>query len=159
MGKDLVRELKARLPKMKKADVDRVIRGYLQMDNSLRRYRGDKAQELRTHLLERWPTLITYDTKDTPPEIVAEDKKIEREPLSLTADSIRIVPAEQMFERSAATRATSASFGFGTRAVRVRCGKGRCARSPSTRRRGRHPRSTPPRRAPAADDRCRRRRC
>ena len=33
------------------------------------------------------------------PEILAEDKKIEREPLPVSADSIRIVPADQMFER------------------------------------------------------------
>jgi zinc protease len=98
-GKDLVKELKARLPRMKKADVDRVVRKYLQMDNFSVAIVSDKAQELRTRLIEGHSTPITYDTKGTPPEILAEDKKIEREPLPLTADSIRIVPAVQMFER------------------------------------------------------------
>lgn len=98
-GKDLIKELKARLPKMKKADVDRAIRKYLQMDDFAVAIVSDKAQELRTRLLEGRATPITYDTKGTPPEILAEDKKIEREPLPLAPDAIRVVPADQMFER------------------------------------------------------------
>ena len=45
-------ELKARLPKMKKADVDRVVRKYLQMDNFSVAIVSDKAQELRTRMVE-----------------------------------------------------------------------------------------------------------
>lgn len=99
VGKDLVRELKARLPRMKKADVDRVIRKYLQMDNFTVAIVADKAAEVKARLLDGKPTPITYDTAGTPPAILEEDKLIEKEPLPLTAQSIRVVPVDQMFER------------------------------------------------------------
>ncbi len=98
-GKDLVKELKARLPKMKKADVDRVIRKYLQMDNFSVVIVTDKAADVRARLLDGKPTPITYDTKGTPAAILEEDKLIQKEPLPVTADAIRIVPVDHMFER------------------------------------------------------------
>lgn len=98
-GKDLVKELKARLPKMKKADVDRAIKKHLQMDNFSVAIVSDKASEVRDRLLDGKPTPITYDTQGTPAAIVEEDKEIAREPLPVRAESIHIVPADQMFER------------------------------------------------------------
>jgi zinc protease len=98
-GKDLVKELKARLPKMKKADVDRAIKKHLQMDDFSVAIVSDKASEVRDRLLDGKPTPITYDTQGTPAAIVEEDKEIAREPLPVRAETIRIVPADQMFER------------------------------------------------------------
>ncbi|MBC8132721.1 MAG: hypothetical protein H7X95_07045 [Deltaproteobacteria bacterium] len=98
VGKDLVKELKARLPKMKKSDVDRVIRKYLQMDRIAVAIVTDKAQDVRARLLDGKPTSITYDTAGTPAAIVDEDKLIEKEPLSFTPEGIRVVPVDQMFE-------------------------------------------------------------
>lgn len=98
-GKDLVKELKARLPKMKKADVDRAIRKHLQMDSFAVAIVSDKAAEVKELLASGKPTPITYDTAGTPPAVLEEDKLIEKEPLPITADAIRIVPAAQMFER------------------------------------------------------------
>ncbi|MES1205489.1 MAG: pitrilysin family protein [Pseudomonadota bacterium] len=98
-GKDMVKELKARLPKMKKADVDRVIRKYLQVDNFSVAIVADKAVDVRARLLDGKPTPITYDTQGTPPAILEEDKLIEKEPLPVSADAIRIVSVDQMFER------------------------------------------------------------
>jgi zinc protease len=98
-GKDLVKELKARLPKMKKSDVDRVIRKYLQMDNFAVAIVADKAADVRARLLDGKPTPITYDTEGTPAGILAEDKLIEKEPLPITAASVRVVSVDQMFER------------------------------------------------------------
>ncbi|MEO5767881.1 MAG: pitrilysin family protein [Polyangia bacterium] len=98
-GKDLVTELKTRLPKMKKSDVDRVIRKYLQMDNFAIAIVTDKAADLRARLLDGKPTPITYDTAGTPPAIQEEDKLIEKEPLPVSAEAVRVVPVEQMFER------------------------------------------------------------
>jgi len=98
-GKDLVKELKARLPKVKKADVDRVIRKYFQLDNVTVTIVSDKAAEVRARLLDGKPTPITYDTAGTAAAILDEDKLIEKEPLPVTPESVRVIPVEQMFER------------------------------------------------------------
>jgi len=98
-GRDLVKELKARLPKMKKADVDRAIRKHLQMDNFAVAIVSGKAAEVKERLASGKPTPITYDTGGTAPAVLEEDKLIEKEPLPVAADAIRIVPAAQMFER------------------------------------------------------------
>jgi zinc protease len=98
-GKDVLKELKTRLPKMKKSDVDRAIRKHLQMDNFAVAIVTDKAADLRARLLDGKPTPITYDTGGTPAAILDEDKLIEKEPLPINPDSIRIVPVDQMFER------------------------------------------------------------
>jgi zinc protease len=84
---------------MKKADVDRVVRKYWQMDRFSVAIVADKAAELRARLLDGKPTPITYDTAGTPPAILEEDKLIEKEPIPVAADAIRIVPVDQMFER------------------------------------------------------------
>jgi len=98
-GKDLVKELKARLPRMKKSDVDRAIRKHLQLDSFAVAIVADKAAEVRAQLVDGRPTPITYDTAGTPAEILAEDKLIEKEPLPIKPEAVRIVPVEQMFER------------------------------------------------------------
>ena len=99
-GKDLVKELKARLPKMKKADVDRAIKKHLQMDDFSVAIVADKASAVRDTLARRQahPDHLRHGTA-RPPAIVEEDKEIAREPLPVRAETIRIVPAEQMFER------------------------------------------------------------
>ena len=43
------------------------------------------------------PSPITYDTKGTPEEVLAEDKTIAAFPLKDV--SVQIVPVEQMFEK------------------------------------------------------------
>lgn len=98
-GKDLVKELKARLPKMTKADVDRAIKKYLQMNDFDVAIVADKAAEVKAALLSGKPTPITYDTAGTPAAILEEDKLIEKEPLPVTEASVRIVPVDQMFEK------------------------------------------------------------
>lgn len=98
-GKDLVQELKARLPKMTKADVDRAVKKHLQMDHFSVAIVSDKAAELKAQLVSGRPTPITYDTAGTPAAILEEDKLIEKETLPVSAERVRIVPAAQMFEK------------------------------------------------------------
>jgi len=99
-GKDLVKELQARLPKMKKADVDRAARKYLSVEGLSIAIVSDKAQALADKLVSGEPTPITYDTAGTAPEILAEDKKIESFPVPIPKDAVRIVPVDQMFDRA-----------------------------------------------------------
>ena len=99
-GKDIVKELLARLPKMKKADVDKAVRKHLTLSGLSIAIVADHARELGDKLASDAPTPITYDTAGTPPEILAEDKIIEKFPVPLSKDAIQIVPVDQMFERA-----------------------------------------------------------
>jgi zinc protease len=98
IGKDLIKELHERLPKIKKADVDRVIRKYLAIDKLSIAIVTDKGAEVRQTLLDGKPTPITYDTAGTPPAILEEDKIIQKFPLPVSADKIKVVPVDQLFE-------------------------------------------------------------
>jgi zinc protease len=98
-GKDVIKELQARLPKMKKADVDRAIRKHLSLTGLSIAIVTDKGQSVADTLLGGGPTGITYDTAGTPPEVVAEDDMIKRFPIPLEKDNVRVVPVDQMFEK------------------------------------------------------------
>jgi zinc protease len=97
-GKDLIHELHERLPKMKKADVDRVIRKYLSIENLAIAIVSDKGAEVRQKLVDAVATPITYDTAGTPKEILDEDKIIEKFPVPVKPADVRVVPADQMFQ-------------------------------------------------------------
>ena len=99
-GKDLVKELQARLPKMKKADVDKAIKKHLSLQGVSIAIVSDKAQAVADKLVSGEPTPITYDTKGTPPAIEAQDKVIERFPLPISKANVRVVPVDQMFEKA-----------------------------------------------------------
>jgi zinc protease len=99
-GKDLVKELQARLPKMKKADVDRAIKKHLSLEGLTIAIVSDKAQAVADTLVNGAPTPITYDTKGTPPEIEAQDDVIARFPLPVSKANLRVVPVDQMFEKA-----------------------------------------------------------
>jgi zinc protease len=98
-GKDIVAELKARLPTMTKVEVDRAIRKYLDPKRLTVAIVSDNAKALRAQLLSAKPTPMTYDTKDTPAEVLTQDKSIAAFPLPLTPSRIKIVSAEVMFEK------------------------------------------------------------
>jgi zinc protease len=97
-GKDLVAELEERLPKIKKADVDRAVRKHLTPKAWAAAIVTAKAEEVKKKLLSGEPTPIVYDTKGTAPEILEEDKTIEKFPLPVSEKAITIVPVEKMFE-------------------------------------------------------------
>jgi zinc protease len=98
-GKDVIAELKARLPKMKKADVDKAIRKHLHAKDLSIAIVSEKGEALRQLLTSGKPTPIVYDTKDTAPDVMKEDKIIEKFPLGLKPGSVKVVPVDQMFEK------------------------------------------------------------
>jgi zinc protease len=98
-GKDILAELKARLPTMTKEQVDRTIRKYLDPKRMTVAIVTDNARALRAELASGKPTPMTYDTKDTPAEVLDRDKSIERFPLPLSANRIKIVSAGVVFEK------------------------------------------------------------
>ncbi|HEY2730901.1 MAG TPA: insulinase family protein, partial [Polyangia bacterium] len=99
-GKDVVKELQARLPKMKKADVDRAVKKHLSLTGLSIAIVSDKAQAVADKLVSGEPTPIAYDTKGTPPDIEAQDKLIEKFPVSIAKANVRVVPVDQMFEKA-----------------------------------------------------------
>jgi zinc protease len=84
---------------MKKADVDRAIRKHLSIKNLSVAIVSEKGEALRETLLSGKPTPIVYDTKDTPPEVMKEDKIIEKFPLALKPAKVKVVPVDKMFEQ------------------------------------------------------------
>jgi hypothetical protein len=97
-GKDLQAELHARLPKMTKAQVDTAVRKYLSTKDLSIAIVSDKGQELKDKLASGDPTPIVYDTSGTAPDILEEDKIIEKLALPVGKDAITVVPVEKMFE-------------------------------------------------------------
>jgi zinc protease len=98
-GRDLIKELQARLPKMSKAEVDRAVRKHLDPGNWAAAVVTAKAEEFRAKLLSKEPTPIVYDTKGTAPEVLEADKAIERFPLPVRPENTRILPVGGLFER------------------------------------------------------------
>ncbi len=98
-GKDVIAELKARLPKMTKDDVDRAVRKHLSTRKLAVAVVGDHAQALADAFLAGKPTPIVYDTKDTPESVLAEDQIIERYPIPVSASQVKIVAAKHLFEK------------------------------------------------------------
>jgi zinc protease len=98
-GKDIIAELRARLPSITKVEVDRAIRKHLDPKRLTIAIVSDNAKTLRAQLLSGKPTPITYDTKDTPAEVLGRDKSIEGFPLPLTPSRVKILSAGAMFEK------------------------------------------------------------
>jgi zinc protease len=99
-GKDVIAELQARLPKMKKADVDRAVKKHLSLKGlTIAIVAGaGTGQAIADKLVGNVPTPITYDTAGTPEDVLKEDKTIEKFPVALDKADVKIVPVEQMFE-------------------------------------------------------------
>lgn len=91
---DYVRESLSRLTLK---EVNRVIRDYFQADNVKIIVVTGEATAFRDAAVAGLPSPITY-ASPPPAEILEEDKLIEAYPLNLSADSVEIVPAEEVFE-------------------------------------------------------------
>jgi zinc protease len=97
-GKDIVGELKHRLPKLTKAEVDRVLKKYLQVKDMAVAIVTDEAEALKAKLLAGGKTPIVYDTEGTPKEILAQDALIEVFPLPAKPETVKVVPVGEMFQ-------------------------------------------------------------
>jgi len=98
-GRDLQKELRDKLPKMTKADVDKALRKHIKLDGLSIAIVSDKAADLAAKLGSGEPTPITYDTQGTPQDVLAEDAIIEKYPHRLSKTTVKVVPAGDMFER------------------------------------------------------------
>jgi len=91
---DYVRES---LAKLTLAEVNRAIREHLQADNAKIVVVTDDALSFKNAVLDRGPSPITYASLP-PTDVLEEDKLIEVYPLDFSADSIEMVPVEEVFQ-------------------------------------------------------------
>jgi len=98
-GRDIIADLLARLPTMTKDEVDRAVRKHLSTKDLAIVVVGDGVRELAAAVSSGAATPIVYDTRDTPAEVLAEDKHIESYPLPVAKAQIRIVSAAGLFEK------------------------------------------------------------
>jgi zinc protease len=98
-GKDVIAELKARLPTMTKGDVDRAVRKHLSTQKLAVAVVGDQLKSLAETLSAGKATPMVYDTKDTPADVIKEDKLIEAYPLPISPSHLKIVSANSLFEK------------------------------------------------------------
>ena len=90
--------VKGRLAKLTVEDVNRVIKKYLRADRLQFVVITKDAADFKSKVLGEAPTPITYAS--TPgAEILAEDKVIEKLPMNVDPDAVRIIPIDDVFLR------------------------------------------------------------
>ena len=94
---DLVTELAARLPKLTVEDVNAAVRRHLSKPGMKVVFVARDADGLEKALKSGAPTPLTYDTKGTPDDVLAEDKTIAAFPLKDV--SVRVVPVDEVFQK------------------------------------------------------------
>lgn len=89
--------LQKALATLTRAEVNRVIRRYLRTERLVVVAVSKDAEELKRLLASGDPSPMTYNSPK-PEEIAELDKIVEKWPLDLSGDRIRIVPAAQVFQ-------------------------------------------------------------
>jgi zinc protease len=89
--------LKTRLSKLSLADVNRVIRKYIRTDSVVIAIVTKNAEDLKRQLLSEEASPMTYNSAK-PKDIVDEDKIVEKWPLHLKAEDIKVKPVSEVFQ-------------------------------------------------------------
>jgi zinc protease len=89
--------LKAHLAKMTRDDVNRAIKRYLRANRLVIVAVAKDADKLKQQWTSGEPSPMTYNSPKLP-DIVEEDKTVEKFPLGLRPDDVTVAPAEQAFE-------------------------------------------------------------
>src|SRR5690606_2854027 len=80
-------------------DVNRVIRENLDTDSMQYVFVAKDANDLRRRLIDDSPSPITYES-EKPEELLQEDSEIAVLPLGFEGDTVRVVPASDVFNGS-----------------------------------------------------------
>jgi zinc protease len=78
-------------------DVNRVIRENLSTENMQYVFVAKDAEDLQQRLVSDQASPMTYDA-DLPQDVLDEDKLIDSIALGFSADKVRIVPGEEVFD-------------------------------------------------------------
>ncbi|MDH4316689.1 MAG: hypothetical protein OEW68_17890, partial [Gammaproteobacteria bacterium] len=84
--------------KLTLADVNRVIRENLDADSIQYVFVAKDAQDLHDRLASDRPSTVTYEA-EKPADLLQEDKVIEKLPLGIPADAVRVIKADEVFGR------------------------------------------------------------
>jgi zinc protease len=79
-------------------EVQAAIQKHLSVDDLVIAIVTEHASDLGARIGSDAPSPIDYGEIEMGPEVLAEDKEIERYPLLVPATNIRIVPVEDMFQ-------------------------------------------------------------
>jgi zinc protease len=85
------------LAKLTREDVNRAIKRYLRTDRLIIAVVGKGGEELKRMLASEEPSPMTYNSPK-PETILEEDKIVEKWPLHLRPEDIRIAPVDQVFQ-------------------------------------------------------------
>jgi zinc protease len=96
---DYVAEVRARLPKITREQVNEAIRRHLRPENVVVVLVTEDADGALRTLESARPTPIRYDGPGTPRAVLAEDSAIERFPVRVNPERSRIVTPPELFER------------------------------------------------------------
>jgi len=94
---DYAELLQVMLTNLKVDDVNRAIRRYLRTDRLVIVAVSNNAAELKQQLASDDPSPMTYNSPK-PASITDIDKIVEKWPLHLKADAIKIIPVDQVFQ-------------------------------------------------------------
>ncbi len=89
--------MRQQLAKLTLADVNRAIQQYLKRDAMKIAIVTKDAEGLRQAIVNNAPSPITY-TSPKPPDILEEDKVIQVYPITTTAEKVKVVPVETVFQ-------------------------------------------------------------
>jgi zinc protease len=89
--------IRDRVSKLTKADVDRAIKQYLAPGQMRVVVITKDAEGLRDAIVKGTPSPITYNSPK-PPDILAEDKLIEKYKVNVRPEQVVVVPVEQVFQ-------------------------------------------------------------
>ena len=89
--------LKIHLEKLTREQVNHAIHRYLRRDKIVFVAVAKNAEELKAKLTSGAPSPISYNS-EKPPDILEEDKAVEKFPLHLEADDVTVVPVDKVFE-------------------------------------------------------------
>ncbi len=96
--KDHLKTLPEMLDRLTLNDVNRAIKKHLQYRNMKIVMITKDAEKLGEMLVANTPSPMEYDTPK-PPEVLEEDKRIEKYPLNIEAKNVKIFKADEMFVR------------------------------------------------------------
>lgn len=91
-------EISKRLPKITKKDVDAAIRKYLNFQNIKVAVVTENAQEFANDLISNKISPITYQHSNISQHILDEDRYIQKYPLEINKDRLKIIDVEKIFE-------------------------------------------------------------
>ncbi len=97
---DFLAEVQNRLPLIKREDVNRAIKKYLNFDNIDIAMITDDAKSFKEALVSNAPSPIKYANPSMPKEVLEEDKTIQVFPLAVKAEKVRVGPAMDFFQKA-----------------------------------------------------------